>query len=149
VRNTKQALVVLVVGLTVASARGLVGASSGVAARAPAVVVPSPASVAAFPDLVEPRSNPVPRAPLRNVTDAHPYGEDPSGATPSEARLETAIDASNPYVFQGSVAAFPIRTLPDVTASRALDFENPYGAGLAVVEHAPIDSENPYVTGVR
>jgi hypothetical protein len=89
------------------------------------------------------------RAPLRNVTDAHPYGDDPSGAAPSEAPLEPAIDASNPYVFKGSVAAFPIRALPDVTASRALDCENPYSAGLAAVEHAPIDSENPYVTGAR
>lgn len=84
-----------------------------------------------------------------NATEANPYGDGPCGAALSEARLEPAIDASNPYAFTGSGAALPERALPKVAALRDLDFENPYGAGLAAVEHAPIDSENPYITGTR
>ena len=84
-----------------------------------------------------------------NVSDAHPYGDAPSGAAPFEARLEPAIDAANPYAFNCACGAPAERALPRVAVLRPLDFENPYGAGIAAVEHAPIDSENPYVTGTR
>ncbi len=137
----------LVVGLAGASARGQVATSGGVVVRAPSVVVPVPAAYAAYPDIPEePRSNPVRHPPSRNVTDAHPYGEDPSGAESSEVRLHPDIDTSNPYAFKGSGSSFPAIALPDVALLRKLDSENPYGAGLAAAEHAPIDAENPYIT---
>lgn len=135
----------VVVGLVAASARGQVGASGGVAVQTPRVVVSVPTSSAEFPDVVEPKSNHV-RRPPRNVSDAHPYGDGPSDSAPFAARLEPAIDASNPYAFNGSGAARPERALRRVAVLRPLDFENPY---LAAVEHAPIDSENPYITGTH
>jgi hypothetical protein len=144
VRIAKPALVLLVLGLVGASALAQVERSGGVSVQAPGVVVPAPTPVAVFPDVVETGTNTVRRAPPRHVTDAHPYGDAPAGAAPSEVRLESAIDVSNPYAFNGSGAALLERVLPHVVAFRELDSENSYGAGLAAVEHAPIDSENPY-----
>jgi hypothetical protein len=145
VRTTKQALVLFGIGLVAASVRGQTGASGRVVVQPPRAVVSVPASSAVFPDVVEPGTNPV-RRPMRNVSDTHPYGDDPSGSAPFDARLEAAIDASNPYAFNGGGAALPERALPRVAVLRQLDSENPY---LSAVEHAPIDSENPYITGTR
>lgn len=149
-QTTTQALVLLAFGLAGASARAQVAASDAVAVRAPGVVVPVPMAYAAYPDIPEAaRAKPVQHPPSRSVTDANPYGDAPSSAEPSEVRLHPGIDKSNPYAFKGSDPSFPERALPDVAVLRKLDFENPYGAGLAAVERAPSDSENPYVTGTR
>ena len=140
----------LALGLAGASARGQVAGPDMVAVRVPGMVVPVRTAYAAYPDIPgEPRSNPVPHPALHNVTDAHPYGDEPGRAESSRVRLDPDIDTSNPYAFTGSGRSFPARALPSVVVLRELDSENPYGAGLASVEHAPIDSENPYITGMR
>ena len=140
-QTTKQALALLVVGLVGASAWGQVEASARNTVAAPAGVVPPATSFAAFPDTPEPRSNPARRAPPRNVSDAHPYGDDPSVRLPRRgSNLPSTIKPVHVHGLGGAVSG---KHAAEV-AFRELDLKTSSGPRPA---SAPIDSENPYVTG--